>query len=146
MAESERLRALLRRVAGKFANRRLASAWETWTTACEAKRAEEETRQRTLGVVVARLAKRSLHRAFGQWAENVLEKRAAALEAEADERRRADVLNRAVRRLANRALAGAFAGWRRAVDDSRRARLVALEDERRKLLGCLLYTSPSPRD
>ena len=135
VAESERLRALLRRVAGKFANRRLASAWETWTTACEAKRAEEETRQRTLGVVVARLAKRSLHRAFGRWAENVLEKRAAALEAEADERRRADVLNRAVRRLANRALAGAFAGWRRAVDDSRRARLVALEDERRKLLG-----------
>ena len=135
VAESERLRALLRRVAGKFANRRLASAWETWTTACEAKRAEEETRQRTLGVVVARLAKRSLHRAFGRWAENVLEKRAAALEAEADERRRADVLNRAVRRLANRALAGAFAGWRRAVDDSRRARLIALEDERRKLLG-----------
>ena len=65
----------------------------------------------------------------------MLEKRAAALEAEADERRRVDVLNRAVRRLANRALAGAFATWRRAVDDSRRTRLLELEDERRRLLG-----------
>ena len=135
VAESERLRALLRKVAGKFANRRLAAAWETWATACEARRAEDEERKRTASKVVARLAKSSLHRAFGRWAENVLEKRAAALEAEADERRRADVLNRAVRRLANRALAGAFATWRRAVDDSRRARLLELEDERVRLLG-----------
>ena len=135
VAESERLRALLRKVAGKFANRRLAASWETWATACEARRAEDEERKRTASKVVARLAKSSLHRAFGRWAENVLEKRAAALEAEADERRRADVLNRAVRRLANRALAGAFATWRRAVDDSRRARLLELEDERVRLLG-----------
>ena len=33
VAESERLKAVLRRVAGKFANRRLAASWETWVDA-----------------------------------------------------------------------------------------------------------------
>ena len=123
--ETKRLRGVLRRVAAKFANRRVAAAWETWYGACEAKRVEEEEKQRLLNSVVARLTRGAVARSFARWAENVHARRAEAETAQTEERRRADVLNRAVRRLANRALAGAFAKWVKAIDDRARAAMEA---------------------
>ena len=123
--ETKRLRGVLRRVAAKFANRRVAAAWETWYGACEAKRNEEEEKQRLLNSVVARLTRGAVARSFARWAENVHARRAEAETAQTEERRRADVLNRAVRRLANRALAGAFAKWVKAIDDRERAAMEA---------------------
>ena len=123
--ETKRLRGVLRRVAAKFANRRVAAAWETWYGACEAKRNEEEEKQRLLNSVVARLTRGAVARSFARWAENVHARRAEAESAQTEERRRADVLNRAVRRLANRALAGAFAKWVKAIDDRARAAMEA---------------------
>ena len=123
--EAKRLRGVLRRVAAKFANRRVAAAWETWYGVCEAKRVEEEEKQRLLNSVVARLTRGAVARSFARWAENVHARRAEAESAQTEERRRADVLNRAVRRLANRALAGAFAKWVKAIDDRARAAMEA---------------------